>query len=147
MAFDILREMENLRREIDSAFKGFGVGNYLEPAFLPGLSTGRYPQVNLAEDQDNLYVEILVPGVSSKELNLTVMRGVLTVSGERKEEAYTEKIWHRRERGLGKFMRTIDLPCEVDTDKIVAKFENGVLFVTLPKREKDRPKKVSVVAK
>ena len=143
MAMDILREMENLRREIDGAFKGFGMGAFLEPSFLPGVSLQRFPQVNLAQDQDNVYVEVLVPGVDAKDLELTVMRGVLTLSGERKDEADNKRTWHRRERGHGKFMRTIDLPCEVDAHKVVAKFDNGVLLVTLPIHEQVKPKKIT----
>lgn len=144
MAMDIFREMENLRREIDGAFKGFGMGAYLEPSFLPGVGLQRFPQVNLAQDKDSVYVEVLVPGVDAKDLKLTVMRGVLTLSGERKDETDTQKTWHRRERGHGRFMRTLDLPCDVDADKVVAKFSNGVLLVTLPIQEQAKPKKISV---
>ena len=144
MAIDILREMENLRREIDGAFKGFGMGAFLEPSFLPGVSLQRFPQVNVAQDQNNVYVEVLVPGVDTKDLELTVMRGVLTLSGERKDDTGNQKTWHRRERGHGKFMRSVDLPCDVNADKVVAKFDNGVLLVTLPIQEQAKPKKISV---
>ena len=147
MAMDILREMENLRREIDGAFKGFGVGAFLEPSFLPGVGLQRFPQINVAQDQDSVYVEVLVPGVDAKDLDLTVMRGVLTLSGERKDEPGNQRTWHRRERGHGKFMRTVDLPCEVDAAKVVAKFSNGVLLVTLPIQEKAKPKKITVKAR
>jgi len=146
MAMDILREMENLRREIDGAFKGFGTGAFLEPSFLPGVGLQRFPQVNLAQDKDNVYVEVLVPGVDAKDLELTVMQGTLTLSGERKDVTNTEKTWLRRERGLGKFMRTIDLPNEIDSDRVVARFDNGILLVTLPIQEKAKPRRISVKA-
>jgi HSP20 family protein len=146
MAMDILREMENLRREIDGAFKGFGTGSFLEPSFLPGVGLQRFPQVNLAQDKDNIYAEILVPGVDAKDLELTIMRGTLTLSGERKAVTDTEKTWMRRERGLGKFMRTIDLPGEIDSDRVVAKFDHGVLLVTMPIQEQAKPKRISVNA-
>lgn len=146
MEMDILKEMESLRREIDGAFKGFGMGSFLEPSFLPGMGLKRFPQINVAQDKDNVYVEALVPGVEAKDLDLTVMRGVLTLTGERKEETGPQRTWHRRERGHGKFMRTVDLPCDVDADKIVAKFSNGVLLVTMPIQEKAKPKKISVKA-
>ena len=146
MEMDILKEMESLRREIDGAFKGFGVGSFLEPSFLPGVGLQRFPQVNLAQDKDNVYVEALVPGVDAKDLDLTVMRGVLTLTGERKEETDFQRTWHRRERGHDKFMRTIDLPNDVDVDGVVAKFNNGVLLVTLPIQEQAKPKKISVKA-
>lgn len=146
MALDILREMENLRREIDGAFKGFGGGAFLEPSFLPGVGLQKFPQINLAQDKDNVYVEVLVPGVDANDLELTVMRGVLTLSGERKDTPGTGKTWHRRERGHGKFLRTIDLPCEIDSEKVAARFSNGVLLVTLPIQEQAKPKKISVKA-
>lgn len=144
MEMDILREMENLRREIDGAFKGFGAGSFLEPSFLPGVGLKRFPQVNLAQDKDNVYVEVLVPGVDAKDLDLTVMRGALTLTGERKEETDSKRTWHRRERGHDKFMRTVDLPSEVNLDKVSAKFSNGVLLVTLPIQEQAKPKKIAV---
>jgi HSP20 family protein len=144
MEMDILRGMESLRREIDGAFKGFGVGSFLEPSFLPGVGLRRFPQVNLAQDKDNVYVEALVPGVDAKDLDLMVMRGVLTITGERKEERGSQRTWHRRERGHDKFMRTIDLPSEVDVDRVIANFSNGVLLVTLPIQEQAKPKKISV---
>lgn len=147
MATDFLREMENLRREIDSAFKDFGMGRILEPSFIPGIGAARFPQINLSQDQDNLYVEVLVPGVDAKDLELTVIRGVLSLSGERKAEQPAERTWHRRERGHGKFMRTLDLPCEVDADRVAAKYDNGVLLITLPIAEQVKPKKISVKAR
>ena len=101
MEMDILKEMESLRREIDSAFKGFGMGSFLEPSFLPGMGLKRFPQINVAQDKDNVYVEALVPGVEAKDLDLTVMRGVLSLTGERKEETGPQRTWHRRERGHG----------------------------------------------
>ncbi|NIQ94635.1 MAG: Hsp20/alpha crystallin family protein, partial [Desulfuromonadales bacterium] len=72
--WDIFTEMDNLRREIDRAFTGFTLGNLREPGFLPGLETGRYPQLNFSEDEHNLYVEALVPGIDAENLELSVMR-------------------------------------------------------------------------
>jgi HSP20 family protein len=146
MEMDILKEMESLRREIDGTLKGFRMGSFLEPSFLPGVGLQRFPQVNLAQDKDNVYVEVLVPGVDAKDLDLTVMRGVLALTGERKAETDSQRTWHRRERGHDKFMRTVDLHCEVDVDRVVAKFSNGVLLVTLPIQEQAKPKKITVKA-
>lgn len=142
---DLFREMENLRREIDDAFRGFGRGVVYEPSFLPGLGAGRYPQINLREDNDSVYVEALIPGIEAKDLELTVMRNTLTLSGERRETE-GNVTWHRNERGSGKFLRTIELPVEVDADRVMAECRNGVLTITLPKAEAARPKKISVQA-
>ena len=144
MDMDIFKEMADLRREIDGAFKGFGMGSFLEPSFLPGVGMQRFPQINIAKDQNNVYVEALVPGVDAKDLDLTVMRGVLTLAGERKEKTAPQCTWHRRERGHDKFMRSVDLPCDIDINKVVANFSNGILFVTLPVQERAKPKKITV---
>jgi HSP20 family protein len=140
-------DMETLRRDIDRAFQGFGLGE--EPsrqvAFLPGRGPRRYPLLNLLEDQNHVYIEALTPGVDPKSLNLTVMQNRLTLSGEKsgvreiKPEAF-----HRNERASGKFVRTIDLPMEVDEGAIQAEYKNGLLVVTRPKAEKAKPKQINV---
>ena len=143
---DLFREMENLRREIDSAFRGFGRGVIFEPSFLPGLGAGRYPQVNLREDSDHVYLEALVPGLAGKDLELSVMRNTITLAGERRERE-GNVTWHRNERGSGRFLRTIELPVEINPDNVKADCRNGVLTITLPKAEAARPRKISVQAK
>ncbi len=142
--WDVLREMENLRRDIDSAFRGFGRPQFGEAGFIPGLGVTEYPQINLAEDSDNIYVEALVPGLDPKDLELTVMRGTLTLQGERKEADGRKKAWHRNERGAGRFLRTVEIPAEVEADKVRAEYRNGVLTATLPKAEMAKPKKIDV---
>ncbi len=140
---DLFREMDNLRRDLDSVFKGLGRTGEYGPSFLPGLGAGRYPQVNLREDNDHLFLDALVPGIDPKDLELSVMRNTLTLSGVRREVEH-KATWHRNERGSGKFLRTIELPVEVDTSRVQAECRNGVLRVTMPKSEAARPKKISV---
>jgi HSP20 family protein len=141
-------DMETLRRDIDRAFQGFGLGE--EPsrqvAFLPGRGPRRYPLLNLLEDKDHIYIEALTPGVDPKSLNLTVMQNRLTVSGEKSavQGEIRPEAFHRNERASGKFVRTIDLPMEVDESAIQAEYKNGLLIVTLPKAEKAKPKQINV---
>ena len=143
--WNVLREMENLRREMDQVFRGFGASRLLAPSFLPGLEFEEYPRINMSEDENNIYVEALVPGIEPEEINLTVMKGTLTLSGERKEEA-ENKTWHRRERGAGKFIRAVELPVGVNTEQVKASYNSGILTVTLPKTEESRPRKIDVKA-
>ncbi|MDY6848894.1 MAG: Hsp20/alpha crystallin family protein [Geoalkalibacter sp.] len=140
---DIFTEMENLRREIDDAFRGFGMGRAV-PGFLPGIGTSRYPAINLGEDHDNLYVQALMPGVDPQQVELNIMKGTLTIAGERKQSDENEKTWHRRERGMGHFLRAVELPSAVDPNKAQARYDNGILTVTLPKAEEAKPKKINV---
>jgi len=144
--WDLFREMDSLRREMENAFRGFGGARLLEPAFLPGMGVRPFPRINLREDADNYVVEALVPGVEADQLEMTLQKGSLTLSGERKEVEGKEqaKVWHRRERGFGPFLRTIELPGEVDADKVQAAYRDGILRVTLPKQEAAKPKKITV---
>jgi len=143
--WDLFQEMDMLRREIDQAFRGVG-RNYFSPSFLPGIGIGDYPRINLSEDENNYYVEALVPGIDPNALELNLMQGTLSLSGERKESASNGRVWHRHERGSGKFMRTIELPDAVDGGKVDAEYRNGVLLITLPKPPSVQPKKISVRA-
>lgn len=139
---DLFQEMDMLRRELDQVFRGAGRGT----AFLPGIGAGEYPRMNLREDDNNYYVEALVPGIEPEDLDLNLMRGALTLSGERREKENNGRTWHRHERGSGKFMRTIELPDSIDNSKVDAEYRNGVLLITLPKPQSEQPKKISVRA-
>ena len=137
-----------LRRDINRAFEDFGF--HTEPfsraAFLPGRAARRYPLINLHEDRDNVYVEALAPGVDPASLSLSVVRNVLTISGEKRRVPGEIKpeAFHRSERATGKFVRNIELPVEVDENKVKAHYENGLLMVTLPKAEQAKPKQINV---
>jgi HSP20 family protein len=140
--------MEALRREIDRAFDnvGFGTEPFSRTAFLPGRGARRYPLINLHEDKDALYVEALAPGVDPASLDLSVLRNTLTISGEKKRLAGDIKpeAFHRSERSTGRFVRTVDLPVEVDANRVQADYRNGLLVITLPKAERARPKQINV---
>lgn len=144
-SWDLFQEMNKLHRELDKAFRGSGLA-YASPSFLPGIGAGDYPRFNLSEDKNNFYVEALVPGIDPKDLDLNVMQGTLSLAGERKEHDLDQVTWHRRERGAGKFMRSLELPESVDINKINAEYRNGVLVITLPKKELAKPRKISVSA-
>lgn len=148
MAWDPFEDMETLRREIDKAFEDFGFRTepFSRAAFLPARGPRRYPLINLHEDRDNLYVEALAPGVDPGSLNVTVVRNSLTLSGEKRHgpKEVKPEAYHRSERAAGRFVRTVELPVEVDENRVNAEYQNGLLLVTLPKAEKAKPKQISV---
>jgi HSP20 family protein len=137
-----------LRREIDRAFEDFTFDTepFARVAFLPERSPRRYPLINLQEDRDNLYVEALAPGVDADSLNLSVAGSKLTLSGEKQRTPgqIAPEAFHRSERASGKFVRTIELPFEVDDANMKAQYNNGLLVIILPKAEKAKPKQISV---
>jgi HSP20 family protein len=140
--------LDSLRREIDKAFEDFGwrTESPFRTAFLPGRGARRYPLINLYEDRDNLYVEALAPGIDAASLDLTVVRSILTIAGEKRRVSGDIKpeAFHRSERATGKFVRHIELPVEVDEGRVKADYKHGLLLVTLPKAEQAKPKQISV---
>ncbi len=144
--WDLFKEMDQLHREIDGLFNGYNRGRLFGPAFEPGLGLRHYPKINLRDDEDNVYVEALLPGVDPDKIDMNILGNTLTLAGERTAaDSGDEKCtWHRRERGLGKFMRTVELPVEIVADKVKAECRNGLLRVTMPKAAEAKPKKISV---
>jgi HSP20 family protein len=146
--WDLFREIDKVQRQIDEAFKGFGVRRLLDQTFMPGPAFLRSPRINLTDDGEKFVVSALLPGVPVENLEMTVQSNTLTLAGERKGQDAEEAsaTWHRKERGSGKFLRTIELPVDVDPDKVSAEYRNGILKVTLPKAEAAKPKRIEVKA-
>jgi HSP20 family protein len=110
-----------------------------------GLGAGVFPLINLTEDKDNYYVRAELPGVKGEELDIQVTGKNLAISGERKIAAEGEGAkYHRREREAGTFSRMIGLPGDIDSNKVEAKLENGILSIVVSKAEIAKPKQISV---
>lgn len=134
-----MSELNRLRNEMERVF-----GRYSD-----GLSRSReFPPFNVWEDDETLFVEAELPGIEMDDLEIYVTGGnLLSVSGERKQPEREEGAWHRQERAFGKFRRTFDLPSDVDSESVSATLNNGVLTLTLPKREEVKPRRIKVKAK
>jgi HSP20 family protein len=121
----------SLKQEVDRLFERF-----FEPWWGENVSgVGEWtPSLDLSEAKDALIVKMDIPGMESKDIQVSIQDQVLTVKGERKEEAEEkDERLHRVERSHGAFTRAIRLPVTVDASKVSAAFKNGVLTVTLPK--------------
>ena len=143
---DLFKEMDQLHREIDSLFNGYNRGRLFGPAFEPGLGLRHYPKINLRDDEENIYVEALLPGIDPDKIDMNILGNTLTLAGERMplESGEEKRTWHRRERGTGKFLRTIELLVDIVADKVKADYRHGLLRVTMPKAAEAKPKKISV---
>lgn len=143
--WDVFRELDNLRREIDETFRGAGFNRPLATTFLSPLTTRRFPLVNFSEDEGYVYVDALVPGVNPKDIDLSVLRNTITISGERKPFIEQRgQIVHRSELGSGKFTRTLELPVDIDPNKINAECRDGIMRISLAKSEHAKPRKIDV---
>ena len=104
-----------------------------------------FPAMNLWLNDEGAVVTAELPGVDVKDLAINVTGETLTLSGERKiEDLPKDLVYHRQERSMGQFTRTIDLPFTVDSGKVQATLEKGVLRILLPRAEKDKPHKILV---
>jgi HSP20 family protein len=110
-------------------------------------STGRpwAPAVDILETEDAITLKADVPDVDTNNLDIRVENNTLTLKGHRKfEKNENVKGWHRIERSYGEFVRSFALPNTVDTEKVAADYKNGVLSVSLPKKEAAKPRQVKV---
>ena len=143
--WDVFRELDNLRSEINEAFRGVGISRPFGATFLSPVVTRRFPLVNFSEDEGHVYIDALLPGVNPGEIDLTLLRNTLTISGERKPfEPKEGQIAHRSELGSGKFSRTLELPIDIDPDKIGAESRNGIMRICLTKAEHAKPRKIEI---
>jgi len=103
------------------------------------------PRVDIKENENSLVVHAEVPGMEKSDFNVTMKEGVLSISGEKKmEEKQEGENWHRIERVFGRFQRSFYIPTEVDESKIKANYKDGVLSVTLPKKEEAKKKEIPI---
>ena len=118
-------------------------GNWTRELDRPAASWS--PPVDVKETADAYTIEADLPGISKEDVKLTVLDDALTIKGERKsEKETTESGYQRVERRYGSFQRSFRIPGGIDPGRVTAHFDNGVLRVTLPKREESKPKQIEV---
>ena len=109
------------------------------------LTSSFAPAVDVYEDEHNVTLKIEVPGINEKDIDVRIENNTLTVHGERKiEKEEKEENYRRVERQYGSFTRTFNLPTTVDSDKVSANYDKGVLKIALPKKAEAKPKQIKV---
>ena len=132
-------EMNRLRDEMNRVFGTAARGDG------GTLRSGIFPPVNVWEDDDNVFVEAEIPGAEMEAIEIFVNGDdQLTIQGERHQPESGDGTWHRQERNFGKFARMLQLPNEVDADSVLAEFKDGVLTITLPKKEEVKARRITV---
>jgi HSP20 family protein len=136
-----LDRFATLRDELNSMFEG---------PFWPAtgrqaqLFNGWTPAMDLYQTTDDIVAMVELPGMRKEDIEISLHDGMLTISGERKEEKAEGEKAARTERFVGKFRRSISLPTRVDSNKVNATYRDGILTVTLPKAEEAKPKQIQV---
>jgi HSP20 family protein len=139
------RDIENIERSFEDYF-----GSPLHPTGRRFLSEemGWSPAINVLEKEGKYLVKVELPGVKDEDIEITSNGDMLTISGEKRTDSEVKKKgYYYAESAFGSFSRSITIPSSVDTNKIEASFDKGILEITLPKAPEVKTKKIKVVAK
>ncbi len=140
--WDPFREMSTLRERMNKLFEDTFTGRGEDKELV---SSAWAPAVDIYENENEIVLTAEIPGINEKDVEIKIEDNTLTLKGERKFEKETkEENYHRIERSYGSFYRAFTLPHSVDTEKVEAVHENGVLKITMPKRQELKPKTVQI---
>ena len=132
--------LRDLEQQFNQVFGGLDDRGSFEGAWTPAI--------DVSESDEAYTIEADLPGLTKDDIKLVVVDNVVALKGERKREHEAKADgYHRIERRYGAFQRSFEVPGGFDADKVNAKFEDGVLHVTLPKREEAKPKQIELKVK
>jgi HSP20 family protein len=132
-----LNTLLDIQKALESVFES--------PYFGKSVSThGTYPGINIFEDDDNFYLIAELPGLKKENIDLRITGDTISISGTKEPKTREDAAIHRNERAYGEFSRSFTLPDSVKNDKIDAKYEFGILWMTLPKAEEAKSKQITI---
>lgn len=136
----MMHEMENLQREMEQVLCGLGFNSAVGEL----SQTKRF---KVSDKGEAFEVEAILPGLDIEKLDISVLGRQLNLIGEFATVEQPEgATWHRRERQTGRFEKSLQLPANIEAEKVLAKYEQGILGITLPKAASALPKKICVKA-
>lgn len=128
----MFRELAQLQDEVHRLFAGEARGR-----------GAHQPPINVWTNEEGAFLQAELPGYSADDIDISVLGDSVTISGERKPTPVAEGAsFHRRERNVGRFSRTLQLPFRIESDKVHAKLAHGVLELMLPRAQADKPRKI-----
>ena len=139
---NVFGDFDRLRRELDDLFGMAGL-----PTSIRSAAPGAFPALNIGNTPTSVEVYAFAPGIDPNQIDVTIDRGVMTISGERpsalpKDESKANV--YGNERFSGRFRRAISLPEDIDPSKVEATYRDGVLRVSVARRESALPKRITV---
>lgn len=143
----VFSDFERLRRDLDDVF-----GLASAPSSIRSVAPGTYPAINVGHTPTSVEIYAFAPGVDATKVDVSLDRGVLTISGERpptlpeqREGQETEKVSvYSRERVSGRFKRAVSLPDDVDPERVQATYKDGVLHISVARREAAQPRRITI---
>ncbi|MCX7837704.1 MAG: Hsp20/alpha crystallin family protein [candidate division WOR-3 bacterium] len=131
----LAKELEELEKDIKRTFEEF----FGRRRRMPAMAEEFVPLIDMYEKGNDNIVEAEIPGLEKEDLSVSVSENSVTIKGEiKKEKEVKEKDYYLCERSYGSFSRTIELPTEVDSEKAKASYKNGILKITLPKKQPEK---------
>jgi HSP20 family protein len=137
----LFNAMDFFRNRLDSLYSD---ADWAYPAGLKWSVEDRFPKTNLYEDGDLFEIRAELPGIAKEDLNVKIQGNYLEISGAKKSASPEKYSIHRTERDITSFTRSFTLPADVDSEKVKATLENGILTLTLPKSEAAKPKQITI---
>lgn len=138
----VFGDFDRLRRELDDFF-----GSAVQPTSIRSVAAGTFPPLNVGHTPTSVEVYAFAPGLDAAQIDVTIDRGVLTISGERPATGAGEaqpRTVYSRERVTGPFRRAVALPDDVDPGQVEAAYRDGVLRISIARRESALPKRIAV---
>jgi len=138
-----LKDFDTLRKEMEQVFNSY-MQNTAEGS--EDTSTSWYPMVDIYETDKKYVITAEIAGMNKEDIKINISENNLSLRGDKIESEADDANarYHRRERVYGNFQRTFSLPSHVDSEKVSAEFRNGLLTVTLPKKEEVQPKEIPI---
>ena len=136
---DLFAEFDRLQREVSTLFD--------ETPSIRGLGRGGYPALNVADAPEGVEIYAFAPGLDPASIEIDLDRGVLTLAGERKRQvpaSDAKTTVHLEERFGGRFRRVLSLPDDIDPESVNARYTDGVLHVSVKRREAAQPRRIAV---
>jgi HSP20 family protein len=135
----VFDEFRRMQRDIDQLF-----GESPWPSSIRAVARGTYPPINIGSNQNQVDVYLFTAGIDPEQIDLSIQQNLLTIAGERKLVTEEGANYYRKERYDGGFRRVVSLPDDVDPDKVEASYQDGVLHITVQRRESAKPRQIEI---
>lgn len=135
-------QFDRLQRELDDLFGSSGL-----PSSIRSVASGTVPQINVGRTSQSVEIYAFAPGLDASKIEVTLDRGVLRLAGERVPPTASDnerRRFYARERATGRFDRSVTLPDDVDPDHVKASYRDGVLQVSIARREAAQAKRIAI---